>query len=81
VLRAARRDFLILVKPQFELTKRQVGKGGIVRDPELQQQAVEKIRLATAALGLAPFAVRESCLPGAEGNREFFLHAHSKASV
>ncbi len=82
-LRCARpgADFLILVKPQFELTQRQVGKGGIVRDPELQQQAVEKIRRAAAALDLAPLAVRESCLHGAEGNREFFLHDRSKASV
>ncbi len=74
-------DFLILVKPQFELTQRQVGKGGIVRDPELQQQAVEKIRRAAATLGFVLVAVRESCLPGAEGNREFFLHARSRASV
>jgi len=82
-LRCARpgADFLILVKPQFELTQRQVGKGGIVREPEFQQQAVEKIRRAAAALGLALVAGRESCLPGAEGNREFFLHARSKASV
>ncbi|MGH9863217.1 MAG: TlyA family RNA methyltransferase, partial [Candidatus Acidiferrales bacterium] len=65
--------FLLLVKPQFELSRGQVGKGGIVRDPALQRQAVEKITRAAAALGLANLAVRESCLPGAEGNREFFL--------
>ncbi|HXE74384.1 MAG TPA: TlyA family RNA methyltransferase [Candidatus Xenobia bacterium] len=83
VVRCARpgADFLILIKPQFELTARQVGKGGIVRDPELQQQAVEKIRRVATALGLEPLAVRESRLPGAEGNREFFLHARVKASV
>ncbi|MCI0404031.1 MAG: TlyA family RNA methyltransferase [Acidobacteria bacterium] len=67
--------FLILVKPQFELSRREVGKGGIVRDPVLQQKAVEKIRRAAAALGLEDLAVRESRLPGAEGNREFFLRA------
>ncbi len=67
--------FLILVKPQFELSRREVGKGGIVRDPALQQKAVEKIRRAAAALGLEDLSVRESCLPGAEGNREFFLLA------
>lgn len=66
---------LILVKPQFELTRRQVGKGGIVRDPALQQQAVEKITRAAQQLGLEVVGVRESRLPGAEGNREFFLLA------
>ncbi len=82
-LRCARAgaDFVILVKPQFELTRHQVGKGGIVRDPELQQQAVEKIRRAAVALGLEPVAVRESRLPGAEGNREFFLHAVLRSAV
>ncbi len=82
-LRCARAgaDFVILVKPQFELTRHQVGKGGIVRDPELQQQAVEKIRRAAVALGLEPVAVCESRLPGAEGNREFFLHAVLRSAV
>ena len=65
--------FLLLIKPQFELSRGQVGKGGIVRDPALQRQAVEKITRAAARLGLANLAVRESRLPGAEGNREFFL--------
>jgi 23S rRNA (cytidine1920-2'-O)/16S rRNA (cytidine1409-2'-O)-methyltransferase len=67
--------FLILVKPQFELTRRQVGKGGIVRDPALHQEAVERVRRAAAALGLGDIDVTESRLPGAEGNREFFLRA------
>ncbi len=74
-------DFVILVKPQFELTQRQVGKGGIVRDAELQQQAVEKIRRAATTLGLEPVAVCESRLQGAEGNREFFLHAVLQGAV
>ncbi|MGH9813705.1 MAG: TlyA family RNA methyltransferase, partial [Candidatus Acidiferrales bacterium] len=73
--------FLILVKPQFELSRREVGKGGIVRDAALQQKAVEKIRRAASALGLEGIAVRESCLPGAEGNREFFLRATVPAAV
>jgi len=70
-------DWLILVKPQFELTRRQVGKGGVVRDPALQQQAVEKVAQAAASLGLEVRGSRASRLPGAEGNREFFLHARS----
>ena len=65
--------FLVLIKPQFELSRREVGKGGIVRDPALQRQAVKKITRAAAALGLANLVVHESRLPGAEGNREFFL--------
>ena len=73
--------FLILVKPQFELSRREVGKGGIVRDAALQQKAVEKIRRAAAAVGLEDLAVRESCLPGAEGNREFFLRARVVAAT
>ena len=73
--------FLILVKPQFELTRRQVGKGGIVRDPALHVQAVEKVRRAAAALGLEEMDVRESRLPGAEGNREFFLRATLRRAV
>jgi len=73
--------FLILVKPQFELGRGQVGKGGIVRDPALHQQAVEKVRRAVAALGLEEIDVRESRLPGAEGNREFFLRAALRRAV
>ena len=67
--------FLVLIKPQFELSRRQVGKGGIVRDPALHHQAIEKVRQAVAALGLEETEVHPSRLPGAEGNREFFLRA------
>ncbi len=73
--------FLILVKPQFELARGQVGKGGIVRDPALHQQAVEKVTRAAAALGLEEIDVHESRLPGAEGNREFFLRAALRRAV
>jgi 23S rRNA (cytidine1920-2'-O)/16S rRNA (cytidine1409-2'-O)-methyltransferase len=72
---------LTLVKPQFELSRRQVGKGGVVRDTELHQQAVEKVRRAAAALGLEEIEARESRLPGAEGNREFFLRALARRLV
>ena len=67
--------FLVLIKPQFELSRRQVGKGGIVRDPALHKLAVEKIRRAAQALGFEHLAVMPSRLPGAEGNLEFFLRA------
>ena len=68
-------DFLILVKPQFELEKQQVGKGGIVRDAALQEKAVANVTAAVAALGLEILGVRPSRITGTEGNQEFFLHA------
>jgi 23S rRNA (cytidine1920-2'-O)/16S rRNA (cytidine1409-2'-O)-methyltransferase len=68
-------DFLILIKPQFELEKREVGKGGIVRDAQLHQKAIDRVVAAAGDAGLQIDAVRPSCLPGTEGNQEFFLHA------
>jgi 23S rRNA (cytidine1920-2'-O)/16S rRNA (cytidine1409-2'-O)-methyltransferase len=68
-------DALVLVKPQFEVGKGQVGKGGIVRDPALRQQAVSKVSRKLLEVGFRNLAQTESCLPGAEGNVEFFLHA------
>ena len=68
-------DFLVLIKPQFELEKRQVGKGGIVRDAALQEKAVANASAAAAALGLEIVGVRASRITGTEGNQEFFLHA------
>jgi 23S rRNA (cytidine1920-2'-O)/16S rRNA (cytidine1409-2'-O)-methyltransferase len=67
--------FLILVKPQFELERQQVGKGGIVRDAALQEKAVANVTAAAAALGLEIVGVRASHITGTEGNQEFFLHA------
>ncbi len=68
-------DLLVLVKPQFELERRDVGRGGIVRDPQLHQRAVARVESAARAAGLRVLGVRPSRLPGAEGNQEFFLHA------
>jgi 23S rRNA (cytidine1920-2'-O)/16S rRNA (cytidine1409-2'-O)-methyltransferase len=68
-------DFLVLVKPQFELEKQQVGKGGIVRDATLHEKAVANVTTATAALGLEIVGVRASRITGTGGNQEFFLHA------
>jgi 23S rRNA (cytidine1920-2'-O)/16S rRNA (cytidine1409-2'-O)-methyltransferase len=67
--------FLILIKPQFELERQQVGKGGIVRDAALQEKAVANVTAAAAALGLEIVGVRASHITGTEGNQEFFLHA------
>jgi 23S rRNA (cytidine1920-2'-O)/16S rRNA (cytidine1409-2'-O)-methyltransferase len=68
-------DLLVLVKPQFEVGREQVGKGGIVRDPHLHREAVAKVSRKAAELGFSELAHTESKLPGAGGNREFFLHA------
>jgi len=69
-------DLVVLVKPQFEVGRQQVGKGGIVRDPKAQQAAVEKVLAAVENLGGKKLEVIESPILGTEGNREFLLHAH-----
>ena len=68
-------EFLLLVKPQFELERGEVGAGGIVREPKLRERAIERVRKAAEACGLRVLGVQPSRLPGAEGNQEFFLHA------
>jgi 23S rRNA (cytidine1920-2'-O)/16S rRNA (cytidine1409-2'-O)-methyltransferase len=68
-------EFLILVKPQFELYRGDIGRGGIVREAALHERAVERVRAAAEAAGLRVEGVRPSRLTGAEGNQEFFLHA------
>ena len=65
---------LALVKPQFEVGRDRVGKGGIVRDLKLQEESVRKIADAGSACGLEYGGVRESQITGKEGNREFFVH-------
>jgi 23S rRNA (cytidine1920-2'-O)/16S rRNA (cytidine1409-2'-O)-methyltransferase len=65
---------VIMVKPQFEVGREQVGKGGIVRDPALHAEVCAKIESAVAALGFRT-ALMESPILGAEGNREFLLYA------
>lgn len=69
------RQLIVLVKPQFEVGREQVGKGGIVRDQAAQTAAVEKVRSAVLALGFRATDVIESPILGAEGNREFLLYA------
>jgi 23S rRNA (cytidine1920-2'-O)/16S rRNA (cytidine1409-2'-O)-methyltransferase len=69
------RQIVVLVKPQFEAGREQVGKGGIVRDPAVQQAAVEKVRQALLTLGCTQTDVTDSPILGGEGNREFLLYA------
>ena len=68
-------QMVILIKPQFEVGKGQVGKGGIVRDPELHRAACERVERAVAELGFET-SIMESPILGAKGNKEFLLHAH-----
>jgi 23S rRNA (cytidine1920-2'-O)/16S rRNA (cytidine1409-2'-O)-methyltransferase len=68
-------EYLILVKPQFELDRGDIGSGGIVRDAALHERAIERVRQAALAAGLQEKGVRPSHLTGAEGNQEFFLYA------
>ena len=81
VMAAARRDdteafeAVILVKPQFEAGREHVGKGGIVRDPEAHRLAVERVTECVKELGGERIEMIESPIQGAEGNREFLLHA------
>lgn len=69
------RQIVVLVKPQFEVGRELVGKGGIVRDEAAQLGAVEKVRLALVARGCTRTEVIDSPILGAEGNREFLLNA------
>jgi 23S rRNA (cytidine1920-2'-O)/16S rRNA (cytidine1409-2'-O)-methyltransferase len=67
-------EILALVKPQFEVGKGQVGKGGVVRDPKMQQDAVEKVARAARSLGLQVSPAFPSTLKGPKGNQEYFLY-------
>jgi len=72
---SAGRFAIVLVKPQFEVGRELVGKGGIVRDEAAQLAAAEKIRGCAVELGAKTTDVIESPILGAEGNREFLLYA------
>lgn len=69
------RQLVVLVKPQFEAGREHVGKGGIVRDTQAQQDAVEKVKAAVPQFRPEFIDVVDSPILGAEGNREFLLYA------
>ncbi len=69
-----------LIKPQFEVGKGEVGKGGVVRDPALHQKVIDRISAFGRDLGLSVLAVVESRLPGPKGNKEFFIHLRKETS-
>ncbi len=68
-------QLLALIKPQFEVGRGQVGKGGVVRDLELHRQVVRKIEQFCQGQGMEVRGVKESSLLGPKGNREFFIFA------
>jgi 23S rRNA (cytidine1920-2'-O)/16S rRNA (cytidine1409-2'-O)-methyltransferase len=67
-------DAVVLVKPQFEAGKEEVGRGGVVRDTELHRRVLREVIDAALAWGGTAVGVVDSGLPGPKGNREFFVH-------
>jgi 23S rRNA (cytidine1920-2'-O)/16S rRNA (cytidine1409-2'-O)-methyltransferase len=68
-------EVVVLIKPQFEAGREHVGKGGIVRDPAAHQLAIDRVRSCVEQIGGTQTDVIDSPITGAEGNREFLLHA------
>jgi 23S rRNA (cytidine1920-2'-O)/16S rRNA (cytidine1409-2'-O)-methyltransferase len=67
-------DAVVLVKPQFEAGKAEVGKGGVVRDPDVHRRVLRDVVDAALGWGATTVGVVDSRLPGPKGNREFFVH-------
>jgi 23S rRNA (cytidine1920-2'-O)/16S rRNA (cytidine1409-2'-O)-methyltransferase len=67
-------EIIALIKPQFEAGRDQVGKGGVVRDPAIHEQVIEKVSAFAESIGLIPKGVVESPLLGPAGNKEFFIY-------
>lgn len=74
-LLAPQAELVVLVKPQFEVRREQVEPGGLVTDPRLHDQAVQRVAHKLLELGFEGMDSVESALPGASGNREYFVHA------
>jgi 23S rRNA (cytidine1920-2'-O)/16S rRNA (cytidine1409-2'-O)-methyltransferase len=72
-------EFLILIKPQFELRREDISPGGIVQEKQLHDKAILAVRECVESAALDYLGVRPSRLLGAEGNQEYFLHARKKA--
>jgi 23S rRNA (cytidine1920-2'-O)/16S rRNA (cytidine1409-2'-O)-methyltransferase len=67
-------EALVLVKPQFEAGRDEVGKGGVIRDPEVHRRVLREVAESALAWPAETVGVVDSGLPGPKGNREFFLH-------
>jgi 23S rRNA (cytidine1920-2'-O)/16S rRNA (cytidine1409-2'-O)-methyltransferase len=66
-------DFVLMVKPQFEVGREKLGAGGVVRDPALRRSAVLDVAEAAYDVGLGTMGIAASSLPGPAGNVEYFL--------
>lgn len=66
-------DFVLMVKPQFEVGREKLGAGGVVRDPELRKSAVLEVAQSAYDVGLGTMGITASPLPGPAGNVEYFL--------
>ena len=66
-------DFVLMVKPQFEVGREKLGAGGVVRDPELRKAAVLEVAESAFDVGLGTMGITASPLPGPAGNVEYFL--------
>jgi 23S rRNA (cytidine1920-2'-O)/16S rRNA (cytidine1409-2'-O)-methyltransferase len=73
-------DFLVMVKPQFEVGREKLGAGGVVRDPALRASAIEEVATSAAENGLGVVGITASRLPGPAGNVEYFLWLQSGAA-
>jgi 23S rRNA (cytidine1920-2'-O)/16S rRNA (cytidine1409-2'-O)-methyltransferase len=75
---ALRAEFVLLVKPQFEADRDDIGGGGVVRNPLVWARAIERVAIASAEVGIGPIDVVLSSLRGPSGNVEFFLHGRKE---
>lgn len=75
------RDYLLLVKPQFEVGRARLGRGGVVRDPELWTVALHEVLGCAENVGLGVAGVIPSQVPGGHGNREFFVWLQPRSDV
>ncbi|MDL1898184.1 TlyA family RNA methyltransferase [Anaerolineae bacterium CFX7] len=73
-------QIIALIKPQFEAGRAQVGRGGIVRDPQVHAQTIEKITRAAERIGLQRRGLIQSPIQGTEGNVEFLIHLENRAA-
>ena len=74
-------DVVVLVKPQFEAGRAEVGRRGLVTDGAVHRRVVDEVTAAADRIGLGRVAATPSPITGAEGNREFFLHLRARAAA
>jgi 23S rRNA (cytidine1920-2'-O)/16S rRNA (cytidine1409-2'-O)-methyltransferase len=69
-------EAVILIKPQFEAGRENIAKGGIVRDPQARQAAIDRVRACVLEQHGCAIEIIDSPIQGMEGNHEYLLHAH-----